>query len=70
MTLEEAKAALGACRSEIDGIDRRLVALRGLAAMIDGLRARGFGFATVSDLVATRADTSDPALASRGPARW
>lgn len=27
MTLEEAKAALGACRSEIDGIDRRLVAL-------------------------------------------
>ena len=52
------------------GADRRLVALRGLAAMIDGLRARGFGFATVSDLVATRADTSDPALASRGPARW
>ena len=27
MTLEEAKEALGACRDEIDGIDRRLVAL-------------------------------------------
>jgi chorismate mutase len=27
MTLEEAKAALGACRKEIDEIDRRLVAL-------------------------------------------
>jgi len=27
MTLEEAKAVLGACRHEIDGIDRRLVAL-------------------------------------------
>lgn len=27
MTLEEAKAALSACRGEIDGIDRRLVAL-------------------------------------------
>jgi chorismate mutase-like protein len=27
MTLDEAKAALGACRDEIDGIDRRLVAL-------------------------------------------
>jgi chorismate mutase len=27
MTLEEAKAAIGACRKEIDEIDRRLVAL-------------------------------------------
>lgn len=27
MTLEEAKAALGACRKEIDEIDRRLMAL-------------------------------------------
>jgi peptidoglycan/xylan/chitin deacetylase (PgdA/CDA1 family) len=34
------------------GADRRLVALRGLAAMIDGLRGRGFRFATVSELVA------------------
>lgn len=35
------------------GADRRLVALRGLGAMIAGLRAKGFRFATVSDLAAT-----------------
>lgn len=34
------------------GADRRLVALRRLGAMIDGLRARGFRFATVSGLAA------------------
>lgn len=34
------------------GPDRRLVALRRLGDMFDGLRARGFRFATVSDLMA------------------
>ncbi|WP_305783257.1 polysaccharide deacetylase family protein [Symbioplanes lichenis] len=38
------------------GGDHRLVALRGLAAMIDGLRARGFRFATVSGLIAGAAN--------------
>ena len=33
------------------GDDRRLVALRGLPDMIDGLRARGYTFVTVSDLL-------------------
>lgn len=35
------------------GGDHRLVALNGLAAMFEGLRARGFRFATISDLVAS-----------------
>ncbi|MCA2219286.1 polysaccharide deacetylase family protein [Jidongwangia harbinensis] len=34
------------------GADRRLLALRQLGAMIEGIRARGFRFATVSGLVA------------------
>jgi peptidoglycan/xylan/chitin deacetylase (PgdA/CDA1 family) len=34
------------------GGDHRLVALNGLAAMIEGLRARGFRFSTVSEMVA------------------
>ncbi|MBQ1042599.1 polysaccharide deacetylase family protein [Micromonospora sp. C32] len=33
------------------GDDRRLVALRGLPDMIDGLRARGYTFVTVSELL-------------------
>jgi peptidoglycan-N-acetylglucosamine deacetylase len=33
------------------GTDRRLVTLRGLTAMFKGLRARGFRFATVSELL-------------------
>lgn len=32
------------------GAERRLVALRQLGAMVDGLKARGFRFATVSGL--------------------
>ena len=56
------------------GADRRLVALRRLGAMIDGLRERGFRFATVSQLIAAagtpRPVAADPARAvSRGPAR-
>jgi peptidoglycan/xylan/chitin deacetylase (PgdA/CDA1 family) len=46
------------------GADRRLVALRGLAAMIAGLRGRGFRFATVSELVAARAGTAGPVTGS------
>jgi peptidoglycan/xylan/chitin deacetylase (PgdA/CDA1 family) len=50
------------------GADRRLVALRGLAAMIEGLRDRGFRFATVSELVAGGQGTgsSRPAVAAAG----
>ncbi|MFI7542542.1 polysaccharide deacetylase family protein [Actinoplanes sp. NPDC049599] len=43
------------------GADRRLVALHGLTAMIDGLRARGFRFATVSDLVSAHPSPATPA---------
>jgi peptidoglycan/xylan/chitin deacetylase (PgdA/CDA1 family) len=42
------------------GPDRRLVAVRGLAAMIEGLRGRGFRFMTVSELVAARAGAAGP----------
>jgi peptidoglycan/xylan/chitin deacetylase (PgdA/CDA1 family) len=52
------------------GPDRRLVALRRLGAMIDGLRRRGFRFATVSQLVAARADTGpSPTRPGAGPGR-
>jgi peptidoglycan/xylan/chitin deacetylase (PgdA/CDA1 family) len=60
------------------GPDRRLVALSRLGAMIDGLRARGFRFTTVSGLTA-HADTShltrpgsSPAArpVSHGPGTW
>ncbi|MEU8235011.1 polysaccharide deacetylase family protein [Actinoplanes sp. NPDC048967] len=47
------------------GADRRLVALRRLGAMIEGLRARGFRFATVSELVATAAGSPTTPLATR-----
>lgn len=47
------------------GHDRRLVALRRLGAMIDGLRARGFRFATVSELVATGTKPGRPLSPSR-----
>jgi len=58
------------------GPERRLVALRRLGAMIDGLRGRGFRFATVSQLVGMSAETSMPAgrgvvtdLGNRGPSQ-
>ncbi|MEV6596990.1 polysaccharide deacetylase family protein [Actinoplanes sp. NPDC051346] len=44
-----------------EGDDRRLVTVRGLPAMFDGLRRRGFRFVTVSELFA-----STPAGASAG----
>jgi peptidoglycan/xylan/chitin deacetylase (PgdA/CDA1 family) len=47
------------------GADRRLVALRRLGAMIEGLRARGFRFVTVSELVATAAGSPTMPLATR-----
>ncbi|WP_433717601.1 polysaccharide deacetylase family protein [Actinoplanes sp. CA-051413] len=47
------------------GADRRLVALRRLGAKIEGLRARGFRFATVSELVATAPDSPTMPLATR-----
>jgi peptidoglycan/xylan/chitin deacetylase (PgdA/CDA1 family) len=43
------------------GADRRLVALRRLGAMIEGLRGRGFRFVTVSQLIAAGATGADPA---------
>jgi peptidoglycan/xylan/chitin deacetylase (PgdA/CDA1 family) len=36
------------------GAPRRLVALRRLGAMFDGIKARGFRFATISELAKTR----------------
>jgi peptidoglycan/xylan/chitin deacetylase (PgdA/CDA1 family) len=50
------------------GGDQRLVALRGLGAMIEGLRDRGFGFATVSGLAATEAGDPPAAAAAAAPA--
>ncbi|MFB9358185.1 polysaccharide deacetylase family protein [Actinoplanes nipponensis] len=50
------------------GADRRLVALRGLGAMIAGLRDRGYRFATVSQLLAAAPDRpSAPAPSARSP---
>jgi peptidoglycan-N-acetylglucosamine deacetylase len=49
------------------GADRRLVALRRLGAMIEGLRARGFRFTTVSELVATAAGNPAMPPATRRP---
>jgi peptidoglycan-N-acetylglucosamine deacetylase len=48
------------------GADRRLVALRGLTAMFEGLRERGFRFTTVSDLVARAAAGGTPTQAAAG----
>ncbi|RZU54356.1 peptidoglycan/xylan/chitin deacetylase (PgdA/CDA1 family) [Krasilnikovia cinnamomea] len=42
------------------GDERRLVTIRGLSAMIAGLRARGFRFATVSQLVSGAAAPGTP----------
>ena len=39
----------------------RLVAIRGLAAMITGLRRRGFEFVTVSELMAAATPAAAPA---------
>ncbi|WP_041833645.1 polysaccharide deacetylase family protein [Actinoplanes sp. N902-109] len=50
------------------GDDRRLVALRGLAAMAEGLRARGFRFATVSELVAGARHAAPDHRAGSSPA--
>jgi len=41
------------------GRDERLTALRRLGAMFDGIKARGFRFATVSGLIASAAATPD-----------
>lgn len=48
------------------GDDRRLVTISGLAAMFSGLRARGFRFATVSELMAIGQSSPPPRL---GPNR-
>ncbi|GGQ39219.1 polysaccharide deacetylase family protein [Couchioplanes azureus] len=57
-----------------EGDDRRLVTVRGLPAMFDGLRRRGFRFVTVSELLASAtvppsatASPSGPAVASQKP---
>ncbi|MFB9236770.1 polysaccharide deacetylase family protein [Plantactinospora siamensis] len=44
------------------GADTRLVALRQLGAMIDGLRGRGFRLVTVSELLAAATPPSTPRL--------
>ncbi|OJF14813.1 polysaccharide deacetylase family protein [Couchioplanes caeruleus] len=50
-----------------EGDDRRLVTVRGLPAMFDGLRRRGFRFVTVSELLASATPSPGPAVASHKP---